>query len=84
MAHRVVQAAHDQTGDPVYTFDADSRRSIVTARSIQTELPATEAALTLADTDGHPRGQIIFRRLTIRALADSVTLEGWGGLVIIR
>lgn len=84
LVHRVVQTTLAQTGDPIQTYDPDTRRLIVTAHSIQTELPAGEVALTLADPDGRPHGQIIFRRLTIRALAGSATIEGWGGLVIVH
>jgi hypothetical protein len=84
LAWQLVVSAQDETGVPIYGYDQAARHSMITARSVQTQLPAAAAVIPLHDPNGQPRGQLLLRALTIRAAGDSAQLERWEGIVLLR
>lgn len=83
IAGRLIDQTGNETGNPVHDYDAKTRGTRVTARSVETTLPATTATIPLHDPAGHPRGQLLLRNLTIRAAGESTTIEGWGGAILL-
>jgi hypothetical protein len=84
VAGHLIDLTGNETGNPVHDYDAETRRTKLTARSIETTLPAATAIIPLHDPAGRPTGQLLLRTLTIRATADSTSIEGWGGVVLLR
>lgn len=83
VAEQLITLTGNITGNPVHDYDAETRRTKLSARSIETTLPAATAITPLHDPAGRPTGQLLLRNLTIRATPDSTSIEGWGGAILL-
>jgi hypothetical protein len=83
LVRQLTASARGETGEPVHEFNAEMERVEITGRSVQIALPPAAAIIPLHDPAGQPRGQLVLRRLTLRATGDSTNVENWGGFVVV-